>query len=203
TTGGVPDVKTATATVNVTVNAINDTPTANNDSFLVAEDSGTTLLDVLNNDSISPDLGETLTVVNVSAGSAGGTIEITNGGTGINYTPAADFNGTETFTYTINDGTVGSSDVATVTITVSEVNDAPVATVDAQTTTEDTPLTFSASDLVANDSVGPANESGQTLTVTSVTATANTHGSVVLNGDGTITFTPDADFHGTASFDYT
>ncbi|QGQ30125.1 Ig-like domain-containing protein [Gimesia maris] len=202
TTGGVLDVKTATATVNVTINAINDTPTANNDSFLVAEDSGTTLLDVLNNDSISPDLGETLTVVNVSAGSAGGTIEITNGGTGINYTPAADFNGTETFTYTINDGTVGSSDVATVTITVSEVNDAPVATVDAQTTTEDTPLTFSASDLVTNDSVGPANESGQSLTVTAVTATADTHGTVVLNGDGTITFTPDADFNGSASFEY-
>ncbi len=101
-------------------------PIANDDEFTVAEDSGTTNLDVLADDSILPDVGETLTITAVSAGSDGGTIAIAGGGTSIDYAPATNFTGDETFTYTINDGTVGSDDTATVTVTVTSVNDAPV-----------------------------------------------------------------------------
>ncbi len=53
------------------------------------------------------------------------------------YTPNANFNGTDSFTYTASDGTAASN-VATVTITVTRVNDAPVAVNDAATTDEDT-----------------------------------------------------------------
>ena len=68
---------------------------------------------------------------------------------------------------------------------------------------EDGTLSFPASDLTANDSAGPANESGQTLTVISVDPiTGQTHGSVSLVA-GTVTYTPDADFNGLAKFDYT
>ncbi|WP_291166070.1 Ig-like domain-containing protein [Gimesia sp.] len=202
TTNAVPDSLTAVGTVNLNIAGVNDVPTAGADGITVSEDS-TTTLDVLSNDSIAPDFGETLSIVSVGTGSAGGTISITNGGADLSYTPAADFVGTETFTYTINDGTPGSTDQATVTITVTEVNDVPITADDLVTTSEDNALTFNAADLLLNDTTGPANESDQTLTVTAVSATADTHGTVVLNGDGTITYTPDANFNGTASFDYT
>ncbi len=69
------------------------------------------------------------------------------------YTPAADFNGTDSFTYTASDGTAVSN-VATVTITVTAVNDAPVAVNDAATTTEETAVS---GDVLANDTdVEPA-----------------------------------------------
>src|SRR6185503_16034127 len=72
---------------------------------------------------------------------------------------------------------------------------------DAMSTNEDLALTLPAQLLAANDSAGPANESGQTLTVTGVTATADTHGTVTLSG-GLVTYTPAADFNGLARFLY-
>jgi DNA/RNA endonuclease G (NUC1) len=123
-------------------------------------------------------------------------------GTGANrtYTPAPDFNGSDSFTFSVNDGHANSN-TGTVTITVLEVNDPPVATADSKSTDEDTAVMFAASDLTANDSPGPANESGQTLTVTSASSTADTHGSVVL-ANGQVTYTPDGNFNGAASFTY-
>jgi DNA/RNA endonuclease G (NUC1) len=123
-------------------------------------------------------------------------------GTGANrtYTPTPDFNGTDTFTWRVNDGT-NNSNTATMTITVAEVNDPPVAVNDSKSTTSNSALTFASSDLTTNDSAGPANEAGQILTVTSVTSTASTHGTVVLNS-GQITYTPAAGYTGPASFTY-
>jgi endonuclease G len=116
------------------------------------------------------------------------------------YTPAPDYNGNDTFTYNVSDGT-HTSNTSTVTLTISEVNDPPAAADDAKSTDEDAPLTFAASDLAANDSTGPANESSQTLTVTTVSATASTHGNVILSS-GNVTYTPDVNFNGPASFTY-
>ncbi|HEX8411087.1 MAG TPA: Ig-like domain-containing protein, partial [Thermoanaerobaculia bacterium] len=120
-------------------------------------------------------------------------------GSGANqtYTPAPDFNGTDTFTFRVSDGT-RNSNTATMTITVLEGNDAPAAAADNRTTNEDTPLQFAASELTANDTAGPANENGQTLTVTSVTGASL---SATLN-NGVVTFTPAPNFHGAASFTY-
>jgi DNA/RNA endonuclease G (NUC1)/fibronectin type 3 domain-containing protein len=117
------------------------------------------------------------------------------------YTPVPDFNGTDTFTYKVNDGT-HDSNTATVTITVLEANDPPVATNDSKTATSGAQLSFPSSDLSANDSPGPANESTQTLTVTAVTATASTNGVVSLSS-GTVSYTSTTGYTGPASFTYT
>jgi DNA/RNA endonuclease G (NUC1)/predicted extracellular nuclease len=119
----------------------------------------------------------------------------------VTYSPGADFNGSDSFTFRANDGSVHSN-TSTVTIGVSKVNDSPSAAGDGKSTPEDTSLVFPSSDLTANDSAGPANESAQVLTVTSVTGGADTHGSVGL-ASGTVTYMPDANYSGPASFTYT
>ncbi|NIN12284.1 MAG: tandem-95 repeat protein, partial [Gemmatimonadales bacterium] len=110
----------------------------------------------------------------------------------VTYTPDPDFNGTDSFTYKANDG-LADSNVATVTITVSAVNDPPVAMGDSASTSQDTPVTIS---VLANDS----DVDGDPLTVTS--ATDPPKGSASVNGDYSITYAPDAGFFGTDSFDY-
>jgi len=116
------------------------------------------------------------------------------------YTPGPDFNGTDNFDFKVNDGTTDSN-VATVSINITEVNDSPVAANDPKNTTQDTTLSFPASDLTANDSAGPANETGQSLTVTSVSATSDTNGTVSLSS-GMVIYTPAPGYSGPASFDY-
>src|SRR5207253_930078 len=125
----------------------------------------------------------------------------------VTYTPAVNYNGPASFTYSVCDNgtTNGAADpkcaTGTVNVTVTEVNDDPSASNDVKSTGEDTTLNFPASDLTANDSAGPSDESGQTLTVSSVTATANTHGTVSLSS-GMVSYVPEANYNGTASFDY-
>jgi hypothetical protein len=116
------------------------------------------------------------------------------------YTPDLDFYGTDSFTFNVNDGS-HTSNTSTVHITVTEVNDDPVANTDNKSTNEDTALNFSAADLTLNDSTGPANESSQALTVASVTPGGNTHGSVTLT-NGSISYSPDQNYNGAASFGY-
>lgn len=116
------------------------------------------------------------------------------------YTPAQDYNGADSFTFKVNDGSQDSN-TSSVSITVTEVNDSPVTTDDSASTNEDSHVDISAVDLASNDTSGPADESLQLLTVTNVSATANTHGTVSL-ANGIVTFTPDANFNGAASFDY-
>ena len=111
------------------------------------------------------------------------------------YTPAANFNGTDTFTYQANDGT-DNSNVATVTITVSPVNDAPVAVDDSASTNEDTTLTVAAPGVLGNDTDVDADP----LTAALVTDVA--HGTLALAADGSYTYTPAANFNGTDSFTY-
>ncbi|MFG1359730.1 tandem-95 repeat protein [Xanthobacter pseudotagetidis] len=98
-----------------------------------------------------------------------------------------------TFTLTDKEGDVTRASVG---LTVVEPNRAPVATADAATTAEDTPLAIAVADLLAND----ADIDGDTLSVTGVGGAVG--GTVALD-DGEITFTPDADFNGAASFTYT
>src|SRR5262249_51344785 len=84
------------------------------------------------------------------------------------------------------------------TVTVVIGNRPPVANADTKSTNEDTPLSFPASDLTANDT----DPDGDTLTVTAVTATASTHGTGSLSGR-TRTYAPAANCNGPASFSYT
>ncbi|MEW8465277.1 MAG: tandem-95 repeat protein, partial [gamma proteobacterium symbiont of Ctena orbiculata] len=181
---------TDTATVTVTVGAVNDAPIATDDAVGTNEDTPVTV-DVLPNDS-DPD-GDTLTVTAVTQGT-NGTVTIDPVSGNPIYTPDADFNGTDTFTYTIDDGN-GGTDTATVTVTVGAVNDAPIATDDTVGTNEDTPVTV---DVLPNDS----DPDGDTLTVTAVTQ--GTNGSVAIDPiSGNPVYTPDPDFNGTDTFTYT
>src|SRR5215203_4940602 len=178
------------ATVNVT--AVNDAPVAHDQ--LVTTDEDTAKEVTLTASDVE---GEVLGYTIVSAPQHG-----TLSGTGANltYTPEADYNGPDSFTFKANDG-IAYSDPATVSIAVDAVNDAPVANADTKSTNEDTPLVFAARQLIGNDDEGPANESGQTLTLTAVNQALN--GQVSLGTNGDITFTPDAGFNGQASFEYT
>ena len=179
-----------TGTVNLTVNAVNDNPMASDDSVSTDEDTAVTL-DLLANDS-DVDL-DTLQVESVTQGTNGGVV--INPDNTVTYTPDADFNGSDSFTYTINDGN-GGADTATVNITVNAVNDAPVAQDDTFTGDEDTTIT---GNVLANDT----DIDGDTLTVTPATITTVNGGSVDLLSDGSFTYDPDANFHGTDSFTYT
>jgi hypothetical protein len=192
TTAGAPDSKCATATVNVTVSAVNDDPDAVDDSATIAEDSGANSINVRANDSDID--SDTLTVTLVTQGTHG-SVAITGGGTSVSYTPNANFFGTDTFTYTVSDGN-GGTDTATVTVTVTNIEDAPDAVNDSATIAEDSGA--NAIDVRAND----VDVDGDTLSVTAVTQ--GTHGSVAITGGGTgVSYTPAANFFGSDSFTYT
>jgi endonuclease G len=118
----------------------------------------------------------------------------------VTYTPGPEFNGVDSLNFKVTNGTTDSN-VSSVSVSVSEVNDTPIPADDSKSAFQDTPLSFTASDLTANDLAGPPNEIGQTLTVMSVTATASTHGNVALNG-GTVTYSPNTNYAGLASFTY-
>jgi len=176
----------ATANVSVTVNAVNDGPSAANDSATVAEDSGANTISVLGNDSDID--GDTLSVSAVTQGANG---SVANNGSSVSYTPNANYNGPDSFSYTVSDGHGGTA-TATVSVTVTAVNDNPVATNDTATTDEDTAVTVN---VVGNDS----DIDGDTLSLESVGGA--THGSVAVVG-GQAVFTPDANYNGPASFNY-
>ena len=100
------------------------------------------------------------------------------------------------FTLTPNDGTVDGTAVSA-DPSVTPVNDAPVAVNDSLTATEDIPVTYTAAQLLGNDT----DSDSTSLSISSVTSGSN--GTAVLNSDGTVTFTPNANFSGTADFTYT
>ncbi len=196
---------TGTATVVIAVEAVNDDPIAGADSSSTAEDTTATIATsvLLQNDSPGPanENSQTLSVSAVAAtSSAGGTVTLN--GDNVLYSPPADFNGSDEFTYTVLDS-LGASATGTVTIAVSAVNDPPIAGTDSVRAFKNNPQIISIEDLLENDSTGPANESGQVLSIVAVTATASTNGTVVLNNDGTITYTPGDEYTGDASFEYT
>lgn len=180
------------ATVSITVNAVNDAPVAVDDSYSTYEDTPliVPVLDgVLKNDSDFE--GDTLTAILVS-GPSNGSLTLNPDGS-FDYTPGSSFTGTASFTYKANDG-AADSNPATVTITVNAVNNPPVAAPDTATTDEDTSVNVN---VLKNDS----DPDGDPLVVISVTDPP--HGVAVANEDGTITYTPDPDYHGSDSFGYT
>ena len=179
---------TDTGRINITVNSVNDLPVAVNDDFSVDED-GLLSGNVATNDTPSGDGGNTWSK---ATDPANGTVTVNADGSFI-YTPNANYYGTDSFDYTITDVN-GDTSTATVNIFVNSVNDVPVATDDSATTKEDTPINI---DVIANDS----DVDGDSLSVTGVSDPA--HGSVVINADGTVTYTPDADYYGDDSFTYT
>jgi large repetitive protein len=177
-----------TATVNITVNPVNDAPVASNGTLTTNEDTPA------NATLVATDIdGNPLAYSLVDITNAHGTVQITNAATGAyTYTPSGNYNGSASFTFKANDG-LADSNTATVNITVNPVNDAPTASNGTLTTNEDTPATGT---LVATDVDGNA------LTFSLVDIT-NAHGLVlIIPGTGAYSYTPDANYNGPASFTF-
>jgi VCBS repeat-containing protein len=177
------------ATVSITVNAVNDSPVADDQSVSTDEDTsvGITL-------TASDVDGDPLTYSIVS-GPSNGTLSGTP--PSVTYTPDTDFNGGDGFTFRANDGSADSN-VATVSITVNAVNDAPVANDDSATTSEDTPLVV---DVAANDVDVEGLDLSSTNTIC-VGCSGPLNGTLLNNGDGTFDYTPDPSYTGGDSFVY-
>ena len=187
-------VSTAT-TVTVTVNPVNDAPIAVADSAstgvntLVSIDVAANDTDIDSGDSPDP-----TTIVVVGAASNGSAVF--NGGTNrVDYTPNASYSGSDSFTYTIDDGTGATSNVATVAVTVATPNTAPSANSDSATTNEDTPVTIS---VLANDS----DADGSIVASSVQLISSGTNGSASVNSAGLVTYTPTANYFGSDSFSY-
>jgi len=194
----VKDVGGATsqpATVTIVVTPVNDAPIAVNDAATTNENTAVGI-PVLSNDL---DVDSPLDPVSITIGTTTqhGTLSI-NKTTGIvTYTPAKDYYGNDSFTYTIKDAGGLISNVATVAIIVNFVNDAPLAVPDQATTPEDVAVEIP---VLANDT-----DVDSFIDPTSVTVKTNpSHGSVVVNpSTGVVTYTPAKDYYGTDSFTYT
>ena len=191
--GGLSD----TATVTITVSDVNDLPVATDNAYVTGEDSAVSGNVVVDGSPDSDLDGTLLPAATVVSDVSDGTLTLSPDGS-FTYTPDADFNGSDSFTYTVTDDDGGVSNLATVTITVDPAPDAPTATDDSYVTNEDTALVIVAPGILTND-VDP---DGDTLGVSAVD-TSGLEGSLSWAADGSVTFTPTADFTGTTSFDYT
>ncbi|MBO9397191.1 tandem-95 repeat protein, partial [Shimia sp. R9_2] len=140
--------------------------------------------------------GSTLSFTATSAPSNGVATLLTNGD--VTYTPNADFAGTDSFTYNV-ENEQGDSTSGTVTFSITPVNDAPIAADDSGLSTAyNMPLAIDMSALLANDTDGDP-ETVQPLTMLSVGSAV---GGTAELSTSAVTFTPDANFSGQASFTY-
>ena len=181
------DGATTSATVNITVNPVNDAPIADDDSAVTAEDTLKTI-DVLLNDS---DIDGGLPTVTIVDGPENGTAIVNNDGT-VTYTPDDDYNGPDSFTYQIDDGN-GGTDTATVSLNVTPVNDPPVTTATTLQMTEDQTA-------IKDANAWASDPDGDPLTFSLVTPSDDVD--VVIEADGTTTITPKDNFTGTTTFTY-
>ena len=182
---------TATLTILDDDTPVNRPPDAVDDAATTPEDVPAAI-PVRANDS-DPD-GDPITVTGFTQGAHGA---VANDGTGLLvYTPFLNFAGTDTFQYTVGDGN-GASDTASVHVTVTAVNDVPVATADQYTTPQGAVLNVAAPNgVLANDT--DADGDGLTAVVTDTP----TQGALALAADGSFTFAPPEGFAGPVTFTY-
>ncbi len=181
-------------TVTIDVCPANDAPTTAADAYTLDEDTTLTvnaLTGVLANDSDID--GDSLTA-SVVSGPANGELTLNADGS-FSYTPNANFSGTDSFVYEASDG--GLESQATVTLTINPIAEAPIAAIDHYSTGEDVPLVIGVGmGVLAND----LNAEGGEMTAEIVTGPA--HGTLTMNPDGSFSFTPEANYHGSDSFTY-
>ena len=177
----------------------NNAPVADNDTYTINEDQTLQVAapGVLDGDT-DPD-ADPITAVLASGPSHGSLVLNANGS--FIYTPAANYFGPDSFTYRASDG-AAQSNLATVSLTINPVNDAPVAVDDSASGAMGAAITFDGASgnpprLEANDT----DVEGDPLSIASVQNAL--HGTAVVNADGTVTFTPAAGYAGPASFEYT
>lgn len=179
----------ASSIASITIQPVNDAPVAVDDDITVDEDSGVSFFvhtndtDVDSN-SLSPTLVD---------GPQHGTLTQLSGGKFV-YIPDANYHGSDNFTYYSTDDDGADSNIATVNITVVSVNDLPTAGNDSASLLEDGTVNVSVLD---NDS------DLESASLTTVITTSPQHGNANVNPDGTITYTPDANYNGYDSLVYT
>src|SRR6185369_6532663 len=185
----------STADVTITVNVAPTDITLSNSS--IAENSGASAV-VGTLSATDPDSGETFTFSLPAGLDDNNLFNISS--TSLRENASFDFETQNSYTVTVRVADhCGVTFDKQFVISISNVNDAPVAVDDTGTTTEDVAVSFTQDDLKGNDT--DVDNSNAQLSVTAVSNPSN--GSVVLNLDGTVTFSPDLNFNGTAGFDYT
>ena len=175
--------RTNVATATITVNAINDAP-------ISSEVNGSSDEDIAVNIELSAtDVDQDNLTYSIVSDVSNGTTSIS--GSTLTYTPNQDWNGTDTFTYKVNDGSLDSN-TSNGTITIAAVNDAPVAN-DVTISTNET--RFISVDITLDGT----DVDGDNLTYTIVSDVSN--GTTSIDGNE-VTYTPNQDFHGTDGFTY-
>jgi VCBS repeat-containing protein len=184
------------ATVTATVVATNTAPVTATDLYTLQEDSSITVSaadGVLKND--SDPQGSAITAVLVAV-PQNGTVSLNANGS-FNYTPVANFNGTDAFTYSASDGSL-TSGATTVTLLVQPVADAPVGVNDIYSVDQGGTLNVTADNgVLKNDTDADAN-----TTLTAAQVAAPTHGTLTLNANGSFVYKPTGTFSGTDAFTY-
>ncbi|MGZ5507198.1 MAG: tandem-95 repeat protein, partial [Limisphaerales bacterium] len=182
-----------TATANINVRAVNHAPVANGDSYSVNEDNTLSIsaAGILGNDTDVD--GDPISAVLISGPTHGSLTLNANGS--FSYTPATNYNGSDSFSYQATDGTLNSAS-ATVNITVNPVDDAPIAIGDSYSTAENTTLTVAAPGVLGNDT-DVENDS-----LSAILVGGPAHGSLTLNTNGGFTYVPNTNFCGSDTFTY-
>jgi hypothetical protein len=186
-------LSSAVTTVTIEVTPQPDPPVAGDDQVTVAEDSTATIDLVANDD--DPDGALVRSSIVLVSQPEHGAVEVDDQGTAI-YTPDPDFFGTDTFGYTIDDSEGATSNTATVTITVTSVNDPPIAVNDQLLVRQGTSVSF---DLLANDTDVDSQFNRQSIVITQ----SPKSGTIRFEGNGNVVFTPDPNFLGVDTFRYT
>ena len=169
------------AIVSITIAPVNDAPAANADSVATNEDTAKAI--VLTGSDVDGDALTYTLASNPSHGTLIGTAP------NVTYTPAANYNGGDSFTFKVRDGQVDSA-LATVSITVTPVNDSPAANAQSVTTNQNTAKAIT---LTGSDVDGDA--------LAYVITTAPSHGA--LSGSPpNVTYTPAASYDGSDSFTF-
>ena len=173
------------ATVSLVVTPTDDPPIANGDNVTVPEDAVSHILLTADD----PD-GDPLTYTVLRTPTHG---KLSGTAPNLIYTPDPNFSWLDSFTFRVSDGKTDSVP-ATILISVAPANDPPTAKDDKLKTKEDTPATI---DVLANDT----EVDNELITISEITHGKG--GSVTINNDGTLTYTPKANFYGTDAFTYT
>jgi hypothetical protein len=188
------------ATVSITVNAVNQAPSATPHSYATNED--TNLVITATNGLLvgaSDPEGSQLTASVVNPPTHG-VITAFNGNGAFTYRPNANFNGTDTFTFKVNDGQLDSA-VQTVTIRVAAVNDPPPVVNDSFNVSANTADQL-LGDVLANDRAAPNPDGNETLSLAGFASSTAQGGTIRLDNNGRFRYTPKAGFTGSDSFTY-
>ncbi|HHF3003522.1 TPA: tandem-95 repeat protein [Vibrio diabolicus] len=180
--------------LDITVNPVNDLPQAQDQQFTVEEDGTLLFTDADLLEGASDIDGDDLSIENVLYTGADGVLTDNGDGT-YRFAPNENFNGDVQFTFDVSDGT--GSTPAFIDVSVTPVNDPPVAGSTSYTVQEDGQITISDEQLLANSS-----DMEGDVALANVSYSGN-DGSFVDNGDGTYTFTPYENFDGNISLDVT